>query len=228
MRHYTEIVGAERKNRGIQMEKNNPSCPPRLNINLKNLPPINNPRNVTGTHSSIPAKFEKSRYIRRVPQFIPFDHRPEIRSNNYPGLPAMKLACSDSARAMNTKTIPVAPSADYFVQKKDNCKDLASRCSCCRHGSTKEGTPEKRAAKSLLFEICTANHWQPPLFECCEEEGPSHARKYRFKVSIEMKGDCEAVVECYGNLQTRKKMAAEHAAEGALWYLKNLGYRFER
>lgn len=39
------------------------------------------------------------------------------------------------------------------------------------------GISEKRAAKSLLFEICTANHWQPPLFECCEEEGPSHAKK---------------------------------------------------
>lgn len=43
-----------------------------------------------------------------------------------------------------------------------------------------------------------------------------------------MKGDCEAVVECYGNLQTRKKVAAEHAAEGALWYLNHLGYRFKR
>ncbi|KGN52916.1 uncharacterized protein LOC101212514 [Cucumis sativus] len=227
MRHYSDIVGPERKNRGIQME-NNPSCPPpRLNINLKNLPPINNPRNVSGSHSSIPAKFEKSRYIRRVPQFMPSDHRPEIRSNDYAGLP-MKLAYSDSARALNTKTFPVAPSADSFVRKKDTCKDLASRCSCCRHDSTKEGTPEKRAAKSLLFEICTANHWQPPLFECCEEEGPSHAKKYRFKVRIEMKGDCEAVVECYGNLQTRKKVAAEHAAEGALWYLNHLGYRFKR
>ncbi|XP_038878786.1 ribonuclease 3-like protein 1 isoform X2 [Benincasa hispida] len=208
--YETEIVEAERKNRGNQME-NTHSCPRRLNFNLKNLPPINNSLIGTGNHSSISAKFEKSRYIRRVPQFIPQNHRP----NEYAGLP-MKPACSGSARALNSKTIPEAPS-DSFVQKKDNSQEIASRSSCCGHGSTKEGTPEKRAAKSLLFEICTANHWQPPLFECCEEEGPSHAKKYRFKVTVEMKGASETVLECYGNLQTRKKVAAEHAAEGAIW-----------
>lgn len=206
--------------------ENTSSCPRRLNVNLKNLPPINNPRIGNGNQFSIPAKFEKSRYIRSVPQYMPPNHRPEIRSHEYAGLP-MKPACSDSARALNTKTIPEAPS-DSFVQKKDNCQEIASRSSCCRHGSTKEGISEKRAAKSLLFEICTANHWQPPLFECCEEEGPSHAKKYRFKVTVEMKGACGTVLECYGNPQTRKKVAAEHAAEGAVWYLKHLGYHFKR
>lgn len=99
------------------------------------------------------AKFEKSRYIRSVPQYMPPNHRPEIRSHEYAGLP-MKPACSDSARALNTKTIPEAPS-DSFVQKKDNCQEIASRSSCCRHGSTKEGTGLNLVPQLewLLFEI---------------------------------------------------------------------------
>ncbi|KAG7018365.1 hypothetical protein SDJN02_20233, partial [Cucurbita argyrosperma subsp. argyrosperma] len=41
-----------------------------------------------------------------------------------------------------------------------------------------------------------------------------------------MKGDCGEDLECYGKPQTRKKIAAEDAAEGAVWYLKHLGYVF--
>ncbi|XP_058749536.1 uncharacterized protein LOC131634974 isoform X2 [Vicia villosa] len=29
---------------------------------------------------------------------------------------------------------------------------------------------------SKLYEICAANHWKPPVFECCKEEGPCHCR----------------------------------------------------
>ncbi|XP_022153430.1 uncharacterized protein LOC111020939 isoform X2 [Momordica charantia] len=137
-----------------------PPYPRRLNVNLKNLPPIN-PRTGNGNHHfSIPAKFEKSRYIRRVPHFTPPNHRPEMKP--------------DTAGALNTKTIPEA-SSDSFVAKNENSREIASTCSC-GHRSAKEGTLEKRAAKSLLFEVCTANYWKPPLFECCEEEGPSHAK----------------------------------------------------
>lgn len=45
------------KNRGKQME-NTSSCPRRLNVNLKNLPPINNPRIGNGNQFSIPVKFD--------------------------------------------------------------------------------------------------------------------------------------------------------------------------
>ncbi|XP_022956287.1 ribonuclease 3-like protein 1 isoform X2 [Cucurbita moschata] len=209
--HYREIVGEERKNRENQME-NTPSCPRSVNVNLKNLPPIHNPCVGNANHSSIPAKFEKSRYIGRVPQFMPPNHSPDVRPNEYDGVP-MNPACFDSARSPNARTTP--------KERKENFGDSASRSSGCSHDSTKE---VKKSAKSLLYEICTANHWKPPLFECCEEEGPSHAKKYTFKVIVEMKGDCGEDLECYGKPQTRKKVAAEDAAEGAVWYLKHLGY----
>ena len=32
------------------------------------------------------------------------------------------------------------------------------------------------------------------------------------------------ILECFGGPRTKKKAAAEHAAEGALWYLKHEGY----
>jgi hypothetical protein len=32
------------------------------------------------------------------------------------------------------------------------------------------------------------------------------------------------ILECFGAPQLKKKTAAEHAAEGALWYLKHSGY----
>lgn len=35
---------------------------------------------------------------------------------------------------------------------------------------------ETATAKSRLYEICTANCWKPPSFECCKEEGPSHLK----------------------------------------------------
>ncbi|XP_062078299.1 dicer-like protein 4 isoform X2 [Humulus lupulus] len=58
-------------------------------------------------------------------------------------------------------------------------------------------------AKSRLYEVCTANSWKPPQFECCKEEGPGHLK--------------------FGE-HPKKKAAAEHAAEGALWFLERQGY----
>ncbi|KAL6973918.1 endoribonuclease Dicer [Sarracenia purpurea var. burkii] len=36
------------------------------------------------------------------------------------------------------------------------------------------------------------------------------------------------VIVAFGAAHSRKKDAAEHAAEGALWYLKNAGYLHEQ
>lgn len=33
-----------------------------------------------------------------------------------------------------------------------------------------------------------------------------------------------STLQCYGAARPKKKTAAENAAEGALWYLKHLGY----
>ncbi|KAL2332511.1 hypothetical protein Fmac_020092 [Flemingia macrophylla] len=83
---------------------------------------------------------------------------------------------------------------------------------------TEQGT-KKGTARSNLYETCAANHWKPPIFECCKEEGPSHKRKFTFKVIIEIEAS-RNIIECYGAPHRRKKEAAEHAAEGALLYLK--------
>ncbi|KAK3021825.1 hypothetical protein RJ639_047180 [Escallonia herrerae] len=79
------------------------------------------------------------------------------------------------------------------------------------------------AAKSRLHDICAANHWTAPMYECCNEEGPSHQKLFTFKVIVEIK-EASTTVVCVGNPQVKKKTAAEDAAEGALWYLKQLGY----
>lgn len=76
------------------------------------------------------------------------------------------------------------------------------------------------SAKSRLHEICDANCWKPPLFECCNEEGPSHLKSFTYKVVVEIEAP-DMLLECYGDPRMKKKAAAEHAAEGALWYLKH-------
>ncbi|GMP35538.1 hypothetical protein CsSME_00007933 [Camellia sinensis var. sinensis] len=81
----------------------------------------------------------------------------------------------------------------------------------------------KKSAKSRLHEICAANCWKPPSFKCCKEIGPSHLKEFIFKVSVDIE-EASDVIAAFGAPHSRKKDAAEHAAEGALWYLKNAGY----
>ncbi|CAI0395038.1 unnamed protein product [Linum tenue] len=82
----------------------------------------------------------------------------------------------------------------------------------------------QRSARTRLYEVCTANCWNPPLFDCCFEEGPSHLKSFVFKVTVEIEDSQSMTLECFGNSHTRKKVAAESAAEAALWYLKHEGY----
>ncbi|KAK4798282.1 hypothetical protein SAY86_030608 [Trapa natans] len=82
----------------------------------------------------------------------------------------------------------------------------------------------KKSAKSRLYEICAANCWKPPTFDCCNEEGLSHTKMFTYKAVIEIEEASGLVVECFGEPRSKKKGAAEHAAEGALWYLKQEGY----
>ncbi|EPS62425.1 hypothetical protein M569_12365 [Genlisea aurea] len=78
-------------------------------------------------------------------------------------------------------------------------------------------------SKSRLYELCAANYWKPPVFECCNETGPSHFREFVFKVVVEMDDGKNEVIEAYGGARKRKKDAADNAAEGALRYLKSHG-----
>lgn len=86
------------------------------------------------------------------------------------------------------------------------------------------GGSSKGTAKSRLYELCASNCWKPPSFECIEEEGPSHLRSFVYKVIVEIEEASNMALECYGASKSKKKAAAESAAEGALWYLKNEGH----
>ncbi|KAE8667713.1 Detected protein of unknown function [Hibiscus syriacus] len=45
-----------------------------------------------------------------------------------------------------------------------------------------------------------------------------------FKVVVEMQeGSLKTILECFSDPRPKKKMAADHAAEGALWYLRHVG-----
>ncbi|KAK4269456.1 hypothetical protein QN277_022610 [Acacia crassicarpa] len=87
-----------------------------------------------------------------------------------------------------------------------------------------ENGMKQGSARSNLYEICAANHWKPPVFECCQEEGPSHRRKFTFKVVFEMEAGLKTTVECFSSPHPKKKAAADHVAEGALWFLKHEGH----
>ncbi|GAB4832726.1 endoribonuclease Dicer [Ancistrocladus abbreviatus] len=89
--------------------------------------------------------------------------------------------------------------------------------------SETSGGSRKVAAKSWLHEICAANCWKLPVFECCKEEGPSHLRLFTYKVVVHVQASEDLVLECVGDPHSTKKAAEEHAAQGALWLLKMLG-----
>ncbi|CAN4088566.1 unnamed protein product [Withania somnifera] len=94
--------------------------------------------------------------------------------------------------------------------------------------SKPKGTQNQGSARSHLYEICAVNRWGAPLFECCNEEGPDHRKLFTFKVIVEIRGPRRATIECMGNPHLKKKAAAENAAEGALWYLNQAGYRWNK
>ncbi|KAM6579905.1 hypothetical protein CsatA_003679 [Cannabis sativa] len=91
---------------------------------------------------------------------------------------------------------------------------------------TSGGSQSEKAAtaRSRLYEVCAANSWKPPSFECCKDEGPGHLKLFTYKVLVEIEEASDMVLECFSGEHPKKKAAAEHAAEGALWFLKKQGY----
>jgi endoribonuclease Dicer len=51
--------------------------------------------------------------------------------------------------------------------------------------------------------------------------------RFTFKVVVEIEEAQDVILVCSGEPRSKKKDAAENAAEGALWYLKNEGYLLE-
>ncbi|RDY03581.1 Dicer-like protein 4, partial [Mucuna pruriens] len=91
----------------------------------------------------------------------------------------------------------------------------------CSSDSSGTGT-----ARSRLYEFCAAYCWKPPLFECCKEEGPDHLKQFTCKVTLEIEEAPDVILEFVGEPQSKKKDAAESAAEGAFWYLQQEEYIF--
>ncbi|KAH0847123.1 hypothetical protein HID58_091783 [Brassica napus] len=82
---------------------------------------------------------------------------------------------------------------------------------------------KKGSAKSLLHEMCISKRWKPPVYDCCNVDGPCHMRLFTYKVVVEIRDSSgTTVLECFGDPKHKKKAAAEHAAEGALWYLDHV------
>ncbi|XP_024022600.1 dicer-like protein 4 isoform X1 [Morus notabilis] len=88
---------------------------------------------------------------------------------------------------------------------------------------TESQTMGTATARSRLYEVCGANFWKPPLFECWNE-GPGHLQLFTCKVLVEIEEAQDMILECFSSAHPKKKAAAEHAAEGALWFLKQQGY----
>ncbi|KAF7843208.1 ribonuclease 3-like protein 1 [Senna tora] len=175
----------------------------KLVINLKHLPPLD-PVGVTNSSYNVSTSSSRA-----APKFVkPNPNR------------AMKFVKSDEAsRKSRTRTL-----SNVDGSSDSSCKTSEARGNTTSDTDSVDEGMKQGSARSNLYEICAASHWKRPIFECCKEEGPSHRRKFTFKVVLEIEAAPETIIECYGSPHQKKKRAADHAAEGALWYLKHLGH----
>ncbi|CAN1121469.1 Endoribonuclease Dicer homolog 4 [Linum perenne] len=82
------------------------------------------------------------------------------------------------------------------------------------------------SAKQILYQVCSVKHWKPPVYEWGSEDGPSNRIMFTCKVMVEIaveEAESCTTLECFSNPMCKKKAAAEDAASGAVWYLKQLG-----
>ncbi|KAL0292773.1 UNVERIFIED_CONTAM: Dicer-like protein 4 [Sesamum calycinum] len=129
----------------------------------------------------------------------------------------------DRPFAHEASEFPNIQSNGYKIDSPDI--HLTNGCDADTQGT---GASPTVSAKSRLYEICAANCWKPPLFECWKETGPSHIKEFIFKIVMEIEELPNQIFEFYGEPRMRKKDAAEHAAQGALWYLKQEGYIWDK
>ncbi|RHN76583.1 putative double-stranded RNA-binding domain-containing protein [Medicago truncatula] len=126
---------------------------------------------------------------------------------------------------------PVLKNIDDVLEKIQSSKESV----ILGKTTTSDEGMKKGCGRSKLYETCAVNHWKPPVFECFKEEGPCHCIMFTFKVIVEMETGkasknietsevTKTTVEVYGAPHKKKKMAADNAAEGALWYLKHIDF----
>ncbi|XP_013621447.1 PREDICTED: ribonuclease 3-like protein 1 isoform X2 [Brassica oleracea var. oleracea] len=179
-----------------QKTKRNTSRRRSIIINLKDIPPLD--------PSSIPTPSSLPRTM-MVPGTVPKQRYQEMRleEDNVKSSFSNIQIDPNSTRSVST-TQENHPVLNPVEDPKSISKD-----------ETKKGS-----AKSLLHEMCISKRWKPPVYDCCNVDGPCHMRLFTYKVVVEIRDSSgKTVLECFGDPKHKKKAAAEHAAEGALWYL---------
>uniref|UniRef100_A0A0D9W711 Dicer-like protein 4 n=1 Tax=Leersia perrieri TaxID=77586 RepID=A0A0D9W711_9ORYZ len=137
-----------------------------------------------------------------------------------------------NSRIPNQRIAGGIKSENYdIVNGRNNQPKLAMESGCLPSEATEKsnkkvyhGEMVHKTGRSFLFELCAANYWKPPEFKLCKEEGPSHLPMFTYKVVVEIKGTSATLLECYSDAKLQKKAAQEHAAQGALWCLRQLKY----
>ncbi|ESW22784.1 hypothetical protein PHAVU_005G180800 [Phaseolus vulgaris] len=184
---------------------------PKLAVNLKHLPPIE--PSLIPNHSSNSKGKLNSGCSRATAKAV--KGKPRVGT---------KLGASDKdivkEPSLGMTNIVVEEASS--ISSNQNSKSCGTPTTSPTQTQTQEGM-KKGTARSNLYKTCAANHWKPPIFDCCIEEGPSHKRMFTFKVIIEIQAS-KNTLECYGAPHRKKKEAADHAAEGALFYLQYIGY----
>ncbi|XP_021298171.1 ribonuclease 3-like protein 1 [Herrania umbratica] len=208
-----------KRKREMEKTKSNRK-PQKFIVNLKDLPPID-PSLITPVYQDKyenPNSRNEHNVARRSPKegtnLVGFDEVPRIADiadrNLRQDMKAEEDVCLSSTKLIDSN------SARGFNFKRENEN--------CHNNLAIQDAPKRVSAKSELHEICAANNWKLPLYECCKEEGPSHMKLFTFEVVVEIQNTSTTILECFSDPHSKKKMAAEHAAEGALWYLRHLGY----
>nr|GMD28858.1 dicer-like protein 4 [Ipomoea batatas] len=170
--------------------------------------------------------------VKMEPKLVGYNEVPCLVTAEFGNLTLQQI--SESSCNINTRPLTEVLSKNFHAKAKpmrnfvfsDETEGHSRQAIGCNDGSADShvtGASRSATAKSFLHEICTANCWKPPVFQCCDESGPSHLKRFRFKVTVEIEEKARVLV-AFGEPQLRKKDAAEHAAEGALWFLKSEGY----
>lgn len=147
------------------------------------------------------------------------DHIEDLKSNELRNIPReVHSRPVNSAKSGSCVQRMVQPAPDVCSPSSSESNSQAAAAEISGGGL------RKSSAKSHLHEICAVNCWKPPLFECFEEMGPAHLKKFAFKVTVTIEEASSTVFECIGDHRAKKKDAAEFAAQGAIWYLKKIGY----
>ncbi|XWS20506.1 hypothetical protein CRYUN_Cryun31cG0107300 [Craigia yunnanensis] len=191
--------------------------PQRFLVNLKNLPPIDPsviPPVYQDKYENPSSRNEARPSSKEVTKLVEFNQVPRKADMADRNL-RQNMEVEDDFCLSSTKLIDPNSTKDFNFNRENEIwhSNLAV-----------EDALKKASAKSQLHDICAANNWKFPLYECCKEEGPSNMKLFTFKVVVEIQEASTTILECFSDPQSKKKMAAYHAAEGALWYLRHVGY----